>query len=133
MRPIAVWGSSFAVAFALVLPLGGTSVAQQAETQQQRAQSQPGNNAPVWRDVRKEGQEHYTSVKGRETGVLVQTYGETWRQLRNAWVTPIGGWLFAFVASVIGVFYWWRGAVKLHSSPMGRLIERFTPIERYAH
>jgi len=133
MKPIAVWGRFFAFAFVLVLPLGGTSVAQQAgETQQQRAQSQPGNNAPVWRDVRS-GREEYTSVKGRETGVLVQTYGETWRQLRNAWVTPIGGWLFAFVASVIGVFYWWRGAVKLHSSPMGRLIERFTPIERYAH
>jgi hypothetical protein len=73
MKPIAVWGRFFAFAFVLVLPLGGTSVAQQAETQQQRAQSQPGNNAPVWRDVRKEGQEHYTSVKGRETGVLVRT------------------------------------------------------------
>lgn len=134
MRPVAVWGRFFAVALALVLPLGGTSLAQQqGETQQQRAQSQPGNNAPVWRDVRKEGQEYYTSLKGREMGVLVQTYGETWRTLRNAWITPIGGWLMAFIAVVIGVFHWRKGAVKLHSSPTGRLIERFTPIERYAH
>ena len=132
MKPIAVWGRFFALAFALVLPLSSTSVAQQGETQQQRAQSQPGNNAPVWRDVRS-GKEEYTSVKGRETGVLVQMYGETWRQLRNAWITPIGGWLIALVAAVIGAFHWWKGAVKLHSSPTGRLIERFTALERYTH
>ncbi len=45
MKPIAVWGRFFAVALALVLPLGGTSVAQQqGETQAQRTQSQPYNN-----------------------------------------------------------------------------------------
>jgi formate dehydrogenase subunit gamma len=133
MKPIAVWARSFAVLLALALPLGGTALAQQtADTQQQRAQSQPGNNAPVWREVRS-GKEEYTSVKGRETGVLVQTYGETWRQLRNAWITPIGGWLIALVAALIGAYYWSKGALKLHSAPTGRLIERFSPLERYAH
>ena len=48
----------------------------------ERAHVQPGNNAPMWRDVRS-GKEEYTSVKGRETGVLIQTQGETWRKLRN--------------------------------------------------
>ncbi len=133
MRPIAVWGRFFVLVSALVLSFGGTSVAQQqGETQAQRAQSQPYNNAPVWRDVRS-GKEEYTSIKGRETGVLVQTYGETWRQLRNAWITPIGGWLIALIAAVIGVFHWRKGAAKLHSGPTGRLIERFAPLERYAH
>jgi len=129
MKPVAVFGR-IALALALFLPLGG--IAQQQETQQQRAQSQPYNNAPVWRDVRS-GKPEYTSIKGRETGVLVQTYGETWRQLRNAWVTPIGGWLIALVAATIGVFYWRRGPVKVHSGPTGRLIERFTALERFAH
>jgi formate dehydrogenase subunit gamma len=129
MKPVAVFGR-IALALARFLPLGG--IAQQQETQQQRAQSQPYNNAPVWRDVRS-GKPEYTSIKGRETGVLVQTYGETWRQLRNAWVTPIGGWLIALVAATIGVFYWRRGPVKVHSGPTGRLIERFTALERYAH
>jgi len=132
MKPIVVLGRFFALAFALVLPLSGTSLAQQGETQQQRAQSQPGNNAPVWRDVRS-GKEEYTSVKGRETGVLVQTYGETWRQLRNAWITPLAGWLIAAVVVAIGVFYRWRGSIKVHGAPTGRLIERFTPFERYTH
>ncbi len=124
----------FALALFLVLPLGGTSLAQQQqnETQAQRAQSQPGNNAPVWRDVRS-GKEEYTSVKGRETGVLVQTYGETWRQIKNGWITPIAGWLVAFAAVVLGAFYKWHGSIKLHDRPSGRLIERFTPLERYTH
>ena len=132
MKPIAVWGRSFAVAMALALPLSGTLMAQQQETQQERAQSQPYNNAPTWRDVRS-GREEYTSIKGRETGILVQTYGETWRQLKNGWITPIVGWLVAAVALVIGAFYKWRGAIKVHGAPTGRLIQRFTPLERYVH
>ena len=131
MKPIAVLGRS-AVALALVLAVNGTSIAQQQESQQQRAQSQPYNNAPVWRDVRS-GKEEYTSVKGRETGVLVQTYGETWRQLKNGWITPIAGWLIAAVVVVIGLFFKWRGSIKVHGEPTGRLIERFTPFERYTH
>ncbi len=128
MKPIAVRGLFLAVALALVLPASGKAFAQQpGETQQQRAQTQPYNNAPVWREVRS-GKEEYTSIKGRETGVLVQTYGETWRQLRNAWITPIGGWLIALIAIVIGVFHWRKGAAKLHSGPTGRLIERFAPL-----
>src|SRR3989454_9306160 len=132
MKPFAVWGRSLAVALALVLPLTGTSIAQQGETQAQRAQSQPYNNAPVWRDVRS-GKEEFTSIKGRETAVLIQTYGETWRQLRNAWITPVGGWLVALIVVIIGLFHWRKGAAKLHSGPTGRLIERFTSLERYAH
>ena len=129
MKPVAVLGR-VALALALFFPLGGT--AQQQETQQQRAQSQPYNNAPVWRDVRS-GKEEYTSVKGRETGVLVQTYGETWRQLKNGWITPIVGWLIAAVVVVIGAFYKWRGSIKVHGAATGRLIQRFTPLERYVH
>src|SRR4030095_13459687 len=60
-----------------------------APEQQKRQAKQPGNNAPVWRDVRS-GEEHYTSIKGRETGVLVQSAGETWRRIRNGPVTFSG-------------------------------------------
>ncbi|HZE11806.1 MAG TPA: formate dehydrogenase subunit gamma [Burkholderiales bacterium] len=131
MKPIVVLGRFFAFVLALALIPAGSAVAQQ-ETQQQRTQSQPYNNAPTWRDVRS-GKEEYTSIKGRETGVLVQTYGETWRQLKNGWITPIVGWLFAAVVLIIGAFYKWRGSIKVHGAPTGRLIQRFTPFERYVH
>ncbi len=105
----------------------------QGGTQQQRGIDQPGNNAPVWRDVRKEGQEHTTSIKGRETGVLVQSAGETWRQIRNGPVTFYGGWLVVLVVIAIAAIYFALGPVKLHDRPTGRLIERFTLAERWAH
>ena len=102
-------------------------------TQQQRQMQQPGNNAPVWRDVRKEGQEHFTTVKGRETGVLVQSAGETWRQLRNGPITFYGGWLLVLVSVAIAALYFASGPIKLHEKPTGKLIERFSAAERWAH
>jgi len=88
------------------------------QEQQQRRITQPGNNAPVWRDVRS-GEEHFTSIKGRETGVLVQSAGETWRRIRNGPVTFYGGLLVVLVAAAILGFYFVFGAVKLHGKPTG--------------
>ena len=132
MKPIVVLGRSFAVALALALLTVGPAAAQQQGSGQERAQTPPHNLAETWRDVRS-GKEEYTSIKGRETGVLVQTYGETWRQLKNGWVTPIVGWAVALVVVLIGSFYRWRGSIKVHGAPTGRLIQRFTPFERYVH
>ena len=108
------------------------SVQEQQQQQQQRRLEQPGNNAPVWREVRKEAQQHYTSLPGRETGVLVQSAGETWRQIRNGPVTFYGGWLVVIVALILAAIYFTFGPVK-HGKPTGRKIERFTLAERWAH
>jgi formate dehydrogenase subunit gamma len=123
---------------ALAFLFAGTAFAQSgapsdAQTQQQRQATQPGNNAPMWREVRKEGQEHYTSIKGRETGVLVQSAGETWRRIRNGPVTFYGGWLVVAVALAILAFYFAKGPVKLHDRPTGRLLRRFSTVEQVVH
>jgi len=131
MRFVAVLGRLFVFALAFAA-LCGPSVAQQRDARQEQAQTPPHNLAETWRDVRS-GKEEYTSIKGRETGVLVQTYGQTWRELKNSWVTPIVGWAFAAVVLVIGAFYRWRGSIKVHDAPTGRLIQRFTAFERYVH
>jgi formate dehydrogenase subunit gamma len=103
------------------------------QAQQQRQVTQPGNNAPVWRDVRKEGEEHYTTVRGREAGVLVQSAGETWRQIRNGPITFYGGWLVVLIVLAILAFYFWKGPVKVHERPTGRLIHRFSTVEQVVH
>ena len=112
--------------------------------QQKRTVDQPGNNAPVWRDVRS-GAPNYTSTQGRETGVLIQqqarfpgqesmtTAGEAWRKFRNGPVTFYGGWLIVLVVLAIGAFYVTKGPLKLHDKPTGRMIERFSVVERWAH
>ena len=118
----------------LVLALsGGVAVAQPSqESQAQRQQTQPYNNAPTWRDVRS-GQEAYTSVKGPETGILIQSGGETWRQIRNGPVTMIGGWALVVMMLVIGAFYKIKGTIPLHAAQTGKKISRFTPWERIVH
>ena len=116
------------------------------QTNAERAQVQPGNNAPVWRDVGA-GANGYTSLpkaEAPEAGNLIQpfvqypgsrltTAGEAWRQVRNQWIIPYGGALLAIAVLAIGLFYWRRGAIGLHGAETGRKIERFTPFERAAH
>ena len=127
--------SRIMLAFVVSLLLGAGAQAQQSATQaqQQRQMTQPGNNAPVWGQVRKEGQEHYTSIKGRETGVLVQSAGETWRQIRNGPVTFYGGWLVVIVLLIIAALYFAKGPVKLHERPTGRMLPRFSSFEQVVH
>jgi formate dehydrogenase subunit gamma len=103
-----------------------------AADEAKRQRNQPGNNAPVWREVRS-GDTHYTSIPGREVGVLIQSGGETWRQRRNNQLIPGGGLLFAGVFALCVLFYLWRGTIALKEPETGRKIQRFTPFERLVH
>jgi formate dehydrogenase subunit gamma len=117
----------------LMIGAAGAAGAQSpAEQQQQRRLEQPGNNAPVWREVRS-GNQGYTSLPGAERGVLVQSAGETWRQIRNGPVTFYGGWLIVVVLLILAAIYFAKGPVKLHDKPSGRMLERFTLAQRWAH
>ncbi len=114
------------------------------DTQATRQVVQPGNNAPVWREVRS-GENNYTSIKGPETGILIQpqakffgqdtmtTAGEAWRKYRNGPITVYGGWLVVLALVALGAFYLWKGPIKLHEPTTGRMILRFNMIERWAH
>jgi formate dehydrogenase subunit gamma len=102
-----------------------------AEAQRQAAQ--PLNNAPVWREVRS-GAPQVTTVRGRETNILIQPQGETWRALRVP-VVFWGGMLTALAILGLAVFYLIRGPLDVPPEEKrdGRLIERFSPLDRYAH
>lgn len=145
MRRIALGGFVWRIALVLAFLLPGltpaaetgqkdaaTVAAENKETQAQRQQIQPYNNAPIWREVRS-GQENHTTVKGVETGVLVQSAGETWRAFRNGPVTIYGGWLLILVCAIIAAIYYFMGAIKLHQKPGDRTIERFNYFERVTH
>lgn len=101
------------------------------QAQQERQLTQPLNNRPVW-SVARSGAPAYTSIPGRETNVLIQTQGQTWRALR----VPIafwGGVLFALTIVGTVIFYLIKGPMGADYKPGGRLIERFSPADRYAH
>ncbi len=115
------------------------------ESNAERAKTQPGNNAPMWRAVRESGtQPGFTTLPAPEGGVLIQEFvqypgskftsaGEAWRQVRNQWLIPYGGSLLLIVLGAIGFFYWSKGPLGGHEVETGRKIERFTPFERSAH
>lgn len=116
------------------------------QTNAQRRQVQPGNNAPMWRDVGK-GVTGYSSLpvsQAPEAGNLIQpfvqypgsrltTAGEAWRQVRNDWLIPYGGALLFIVLLALAIFYLTKGPLGGHLKDTGRKIERFTPLERAAH
>jgi formate dehydrogenase subunit gamma len=105
-----------------------------AQEQVKRQATQPGNNAPVWRDVRGgDNASQTTQVRGIETNVLVQSGGETWRQIRNGPITVYGGWLLVVITLLIGLYYGLKGQLKLHDKPTGRLMQRFSPWDRIVH
>jgi formate dehydrogenase subunit gamma len=116
------------------------------QTNAERAKVQPGNNAPMWRQVGA-GVTGYSSLpksQATEAGNLIQPFvqypgslftnaGEAWRQVRNNWLIPYGGALLLIVLGAIALFYWRKGTLQLHGAETGRKIERFTPFERSAH
>ena len=92
----------------------------------------PGwNNPPSWGDVSTNPQ--YASVPGRETNVLIQGAGHEWRKIRNGIVTFWGGIILLIPLAILVLFYLAKGPIKTHDPLTGRLIERFTSVERVAH
>src|SRR5207244_6398388 len=61
------------------------------------------------------------------------TAGEAWRQFRNGPVTFYGGSLVTLTLIAILTFYFWKGPVKVHVAPTGRLMHRFGRVERAVH
>jgi formate dehydrogenase subunit gamma len=129
-----------------VKPDASTEPGYATQNNGERARVQPGNNAPMWRQVGS-GVTGYSSLpksEAPEAGNLIQAFvqypgsrlsnaGEAWRQVRNKIIVPYGGALLLMVLAAIALFYWRVGAIKLHGKPTGRMVERFTPLERVAH
>ena len=117
-----------------------------SQTNGERIRVQPGNNAPMWRQVG-QGVTGYSSLpisQAPEAGNLIQPFvqypgsrltnaGEAWRQVRNNWLIPYGGALLLIAALAIAIYYFSKGSIKTHGAQTGRRIERFTPFERAAH
>src|SRR5674476_1551567 len=103
------------------------------QTNGERARVQPGNNAPMWRQVRS-GVTGYSSLpksEAPEAGNLIQPFvqypgsrltnaGEAWRQVRNNWLIPYGGALLLIALGAIALFYVKKGAIKTHGVDTGR-------------
>ena len=139
-HPMIIAARMFAAAVGLAVvcaaaaqsPAVSPKEADQAKQQAAQQLSQPLNNQPVWNEIRS-GMKQYTSVQGRETNVLVQPSGQTWRALRDGQISVYGGWALVVVFLSILTFYWRKGTMMLHAPETGRKLQRFTSWERSVH
>lgn len=116
------------------------------QTNAERAKVQPGNNAPMWRQVGT-GVTGFSSLpksEAPEAGNLIQPFvrypgsdytnaGDAWRQVRNNWLIPYGGSLLVIVTLALAFVFFAKGPMKTTIPNTGRKIERFTPFERASH
>ena len=129
-KRIMLWSLVTILAGALVLPMLGYLYAS-IQTAQAQATEESNPRANYWRAVR-DGLQGYTSVQGQETNVLMQSGGQTWREIRNGPIANYGGWaLFAVVVAIM-LFYAFRGRIDLTHGRSGRTVKRWSGAERAA-
>jgi formate dehydrogenase subunit gamma len=115
----------------LVLPLIPYAVAERGDTTGKVVN--PGTE--LWRDVRQRDVNvtGSTQVRGVDAGILINVYGEDWRQFRMQRLIPYGAALMGIALSVILLFYLVRGPLRMQGGPSGNRIQRFTVFERTTH
>lgn len=89
-------------------------------------------DSAFWQQIN-QGAAGYTAVKGQESGVLIQSNGQQWRQLRNGLVAGTGAWAIAITVLALSIFFIIRGQVKLSEPRSGELIQRWSVTERAVH
>ncbi|QJQ96613.1 MULTISPECIES: formate dehydrogenase subunit gamma [Halomonadaceae] len=125
-----------AMALLLVLALGASTQAQaqSADPEREIGTAMPGINADIWRQVRSgEVNESFRDSRHDSTYNLINTSGQTWRIIRNRWVSPFGLIAVGGMIAVITLFYLVIGSKKLGEPRTGRKLLRWTVLERSLH
>jgi len=95
----------------------------------------PNPGADLWRAVRQRdapavGQ---TQVGGVETGVLIDTSGEDFRNFRREDLISKSAIFIGVFAALILIFYVTRGCIRIPGGRSGRKIRRFPDFDRTMH
>lgn len=125
------------LAFALVV-LGGLSLATtalaQADPEREISTAVPAVDADVWRQVKSgETGANYRDSRFDSNYNLINASGETWRQIRNRWVSPFGILAIGAMLAMIVLFYLIVGRKHLDEPRSGRKLLRWTVLERSLH
>ena len=87
----------------------------------------------VFRAIRLGTDDVKVSTSAPAAGVLIQTGGMRWLELREGPLRLWGGILLIAMIIIIAAFFLWRGRVRIEGGRSGRTLLRFTFIERFAH
>lgn len=129
-----LWSIVLVAVAGMLLPLTAYlwTAAVQAQDSAGPAATGEGNpRSAYWREVR-EAEPGYTAVRGQETDVLIQSRGQTWREVRNGPVMVLGGVMVAGVILALLAYHLKTGGSKLQHRT-GRKIARWTMGDRVLH
>lgn len=137
-RALTIVAVMVVAAFALTAALGGSILLDHAAQAQQQPGAVPGDvsgaasKSDVWRELR-QGISGTVSIPDKKSAMLIQSEGQSWRAFHDGPLPNYGGWAMLGIIIVLALFFAIRGRVKVEAGLSGRTIERFTPLERFAH
>ncbi|MFC2969182.1 formate dehydrogenase subunit gamma [Acidimangrovimonas pyrenivorans] len=90
------------------------------------------SDGEIWHDIRL-GATGSTQADGPSAGNMIQSQGEVWRLLRTERLLPWGARLLLAILVLLVIFRLVRGRIKLKGGRTGRVIPRFSLVERVVH
>jgi len=137
-RRIGLYSIVLTLALAFALPLGSYGLhwlGQEAQAQAVITGGITGGENPrsnYWRAVG-EGATGVTTVKGQETGVLVQRSASSWQQFREGPIASLVPWAIVAMAVILVLYHVIFGQAKLDRPLSGRRVPRWSWFNRLLH
>ena len=121
------------------LSIGGAAYAQNSSVNKPIEGSVPGgttsgssSDAELWRQIRS-GNAGNVVGQNKSGGVMIQSQGEEWRQMRNGPLPMYSAWAILGILFLLSVFFAFRGRMKIAHGRSGKTLTRFTLLERGSH
>ncbi len=123
------------VLLVLVLPLLPYVFAGTADNASPAVVSVPNPGADLWREVRQRDGiiVGSTQVKGVDTGVLINTTGQAWREFHVEKLIPYSGYFLAGILALLLIYFLLRGRIRIKAGRSGVLIPRYSAFDRWVH
>lgn len=94
----------------------------------------PAVDAGTWRRIRSgEVDANFRDSRADSTYNLINASGETWRRVRDRWVSPLGAIAILGMLALIVVFYLVVGRQRLDAPRTGRRLLRWPVLDRALH
>lgn len=89
----------------------------------------------LWKAVRQRNGENLgrSQIKNKDSATLINSAGESWRQLRVNQIIPYSNILLLMTILIIAAFRLIRGKIKIEAGRSGKKILRFTYHQRVVH
>jgi formate dehydrogenase subunit gamma len=90
------------------------------------------SDSDLWRAIRV-GESFETQKRGAVSGMLVQSEGSVWAEMREGPISLVGLVALGGMILMLAAFYLVRGRIRIDQGPSGETIERFDGFERFGH